>query len=123
MPCDPLNYGHTAFLLTKSHAMNYDSGINHIPPLLEMGMPEDNKNLVLPGWWVKIMTIVLPVVATLLVTLFIAAVPWAWSLQSDVSSIKAGLEFQRQLHTQTIIEQTRRIEDHEQRLRTIERKP
>lgn len=94
-----------------------------LSPLLEMGMPEDNKNLVLPGWWVKIMTIALPIVATLLVTLFIAAVPWAWSLQSDVSSIKAGLEFQRQLHTQTIIEQTRRIEDHEQRLRTIERKP
>ncbi len=82
-------------------------------------MPEDSKNLVLPGWWVKIISITLPIVATLLV----AAVPWAWSLQSDVASIKAGLEFQRQLHTQTIIEQSRRTEDHEQRLRTIERKP
>lgn len=81
-------------------------------------MPED-KTLVLPGWWVRVATISI----SILVAIFLAAIPWAWSLQSDVSSIKAGLEFQRQLHTQTIIEQSRRIEDHEQRLRTIERKP
>lgn len=81
-------------------------------------MSED-KNLVLPGWWVRIAAVCLPVLAAI----FLAAIPWAWSLQSDVSSIKAGLEFQRQLHTQTIIEQSRRIEDHEQRLRMMERKP
>ena len=82
-------------------------------------MSEDSKNLVLPGWWVRIAAVSLPVLAAI----FLAAIPWAWSLQSDVSSIKAGLEFQRQLHTQTIIEQSRRIEDHEQRLRLMERKP
>mgnify|MGYP001611544799 CR=1 FL=1 len=78
----------------------------------------DDKSVTIPGWWIRIATVSLPILAAT----FIAAIPWAWSLQSDVSSIRASLEFQKLLHGQTIAEQNRRIEDHEQRIRLMETK-
>lgn len=81
-------------------------------------MGESNGDLRLPGWWVRIIGAVLPLCGIVLV----AAIPWAWSVQRDLSSIRDNLEYQRQLTSQTLQELTRRVEDHETRLRDVERK-
>lgn len=81
-------------------------------------MADSNGDLRLPGWWVKIVGATLPVFAIVLV----AAVPWAWSVQRDLSSIRDNLEYQKQLTDQTLREISRRVEDHELRLRDVERR-
>ena len=82
-------------------------------------MADSNGGINVPGWFAKIVGATLPVFALAL----LAALPWAWNVQQDLRSIRDNLEYQRQLTDQTLREMSRRVEDHEGRIRGLERHP